>query len=250
MLVTELPETTGRLAVLSDIHGNLPALNAVLQDMEKEGPARLLCLGDYVGYTPFHRRVVGTLRRHGAVMLKGAMDARAAGQGATPEMPGELDDELRSTLAELSLAARLTLDGMEVVAFHGELPDDSPLFREEPRLAAELHAISRYIAEIATLQSDSLFPALAEHFSADAYVFGHTHREGYRRIAGRQFINVPAAGRPRGDVRAGYAILTAKEGELNVELRRVAYDVQAAADAIRAYGLPEQFAEELLDPPE
>jgi predicted phosphodiesterase len=250
VLVTDFVEPLGRLAVLSDLHGNLPALEAILEDIGREGPTSLLCLGDYVGYAPLHREVVEALRQQGAVMLQGSLDAAAAKGNTTPQMKGRLDDTLQRLLAGLPVAARVRMAGAEVVAFHGNLPDDSPLFNADPRLAAELHAISHYAAELGTLDADSFFPVLADYLTADVYVFGHTHREAYRRIAGKQFVNVAAAGRPRGNVRASYALLTSPGGKLRVEFRKVAYNVRAVVDAIKAHCLPSRFAEELETPPE
>jgi len=249
VLVTDFVEPPGRLAVLSDLHGNLPALEAILEDIGREGPTSLLCLGDYVGYAPLHREVVEALRQRGAVMLQGSLDAAAAKEGITPPMAGRLDDTLGRLLAGLPVAARVRMAGAEMVAFHGEIADDSPLFNADPRLAAELHTISHYAAELSTLDADSFFPALADYFSADIYVFGHTHREAYRRIAGKQFVNVAAAGRPRGDVRTTYALFTSPRGEPRVEFRKVAYNVRAVVAAIKAQGLPSRFAEELETPP-
>jgi len=250
MLVADIRELLRRLAIISDLHGNLPAVEAILEDVARQGRTGVLCLGNYVGYAPLHREVVETLRRRGAVMLQGNLDAVAASQGKRPHVVGQLDEGFRLLLADLPLAARLRLEDVGVVAFHGELSDVSPLFNEDPRLAAELHVVSRYAVELETLDEGSLFEALAEHLSADAYVFGHAQRAMSRHLGGKQFVGVPSAGRPRGDVRTGYALLTAQEGELRVEFRKVAYDVQAAVRAIKAHGFPSHFAEELQSPPD
>ena len=250
MLVTNLIETRGRLAVISDPHGNLPALEAIMEHVQRGGEATILCLGDYVGYAPFHREVVEVLRRRGAVMLQGDVDAVAARQGTTRLMAGQLDEELRRLLGDLPIAARISMGEIQIVAFHGQLPEGSPLFDADPRLAAELHTVCTYAAQISTLAPDSLFPGIAGYLSADAYVFGHTHRQAYRRIGGKQFVNVAAAGRPRGDVRTSYALLTVADGELRVEFRKVAYDVGAVVEAIKTHGFPLLFAEELQSPPD
>ena len=248
MLVKEIVEPLSRLAVVSNLHGNLPALEAILEDIDREAPTSLLCLGNSIGYAPFNRQVVEALRQRGAVMLRGNLDDAAAKQGTLPLIAGQLDDASRSLLAGLPVAARFKMAKADVVAFHGEAPDDSPLFQADARLAAELHALSRYAPELETLEADSLFSDLAGHFSADAYVFGHTQSEVYRRMAGKQFVSVAPAGRPRGDVHASYALLTTSHEELRVEFRRVTYNVQAVVDAIKSHGLPARFAEELEMP--
>jgi len=81
----------------------------------------------------------------------------------------------------------------------------------------------------------------------DVIAFGHTHKPWHRVVEGVHFVNTGSVGRPKdGDWRAGFALIdVAESGTLAVEFRRVEYDIEAAADAIRRSGLPVEFADQL-----
>ena len=82
--------------------------------------------------------------------------------------------------------------------------------------------------------------------AGDVVCFGHTHIPWHRIVEGVHFVNTGSVGRPKdGDWRAGYAILTLDETRVGVEFVRVEYDVEAAAQAILASELPDEFAEYL-----
>ncbi len=90
---------------------------------------------------------------------------------------------------------------------------------------------------------------MADHLGAragDVVAFGHTHRPWHRLMDGIHFVNAGSVGRPKdGDRRAGYALIAMDGERTDVEFRRVAYDVNAAAAAIRESALPDGFAEYL-----
>ncbi len=104
--------------------------------------------------------------------------------------------------------------------------------------------MNEYLFEDRDERSLERIAAIAE---ADALVFGHTHKPWVREIAGVLFINDGSVGKPKnGDLHAAWALLTVTAGQpVNVEIRRVPYDVAAMAAAIRAAGLPDQFARDL-----
>jgi diadenosine tetraphosphatase ApaH/serine/threonine PP2A family protein phosphatase len=86
--------------------------------------------------------------------------------------------------------------------------------------------------------------AVAGLKAGDVLAFGHTHKPWHRVVDGVHFVNTGSVGRPKdGDWRAGYVVLDLGEGEAQVTHVRVPYDVEAAATAVIAAGLPEEFAE-------
>ena len=90
---------------------------------------------------------------------------------------------------------------------------------------------------------------MAAHAGAkagDVIAFGHTHKPWHRVVEGIHFVNTGSVGRPKdGDWRAGYVVLEVAVGQVTVEFVRVEYDVEEAARAIKASGLPAEFAEHL-----
>jgi diadenosine tetraphosphatase ApaH/serine/threonine PP2A family protein phosphatase len=93
---------------------------------------------------------------------------------------------------------------------------------------------------------EATFVRISRAAGTDVVLFGHTHLAYQKAVNNTLFVNTGSVGKPKdGDPRAGYVLLSLS-GETSVEFRRVSYDVGAAADAIRAAGLPEYFAAELI----
>lgn len=229
-----------RIAVISDIHGNLPALEAVLTDVDAQRPDSVYCLGDLVGYGASPKEVTERIRSEGMPTIMGNYDDGVGFDreecGCAYRDPAEKErgdrslawtrthvtpenkEFLRGLLKEL----RLTADGKRVLLVHGS-----------PR------KINEYLFEDRPLSS---FQRLAASSNADVIVCGHTHKPYRKDVDGVLFINVGSVGKPKdGDWRACYAII--ELGEMpSVTFRRIPYDVASAAAAIRATDLPHEFA--------
>ena len=95
---------------------------------------------------------------------------------------------------------------------------------------------------------EKFFREMAEKTDADVVIYGHTHKPYRKDFGGKVFVNAGSVGKPKdGDPRACVTLLTITTDNVDVEFIRVAYDVQKAADAIIAGGLPEYFADKLKD---
>jgi predicted phosphodiesterase len=122
------------------------------------------------------------------------------------------------------------------------------LWRGRIVLRHHLHGSPRRINEYLLRDRDErTYHRLAEAESDDVLAFGHTHDPWFRRYREKLFVNVGSVGRPKdGDTRAAYVILkSSTEQPVEVEIRRVAYDVEAAAEAVLAAGLPSALADML-----
>jgi putative phosphoesterase len=230
-----------RLAILSDIHANLHALEAAWADVEARRPDRIYCLGDLVGYGAFPNEVVEFVRSHAIPTIMGnydegvgfdlddcgcayrGADERARGDASRTWSQAETRPENKEFLQSLPMQIRLEETRPTLLLVHGS-----------PR------KINEYLYEDRPLATFERLAALA---GTDLVVFGHTHRPYQRRVGKTLFVNAGSVGKPHdGDRRACYAILeTARE--TRVEFRRVDYDVAAAAAAVRRVGLPAAFAE-------
>ncbi|MBI2908512.1 MAG: metallophosphoesterase family protein [Chloroflexi bacterium] len=232
------------IAVFSDVHSNLPALEAVLRDIEERGADRIYCLGDLVGYAPFPNEVIDLIRARGIPTVMGNYDDgvgferdecgcayrepedRRLGDLSFQWTKARVTPENRAFLRSLHKEIRFELDGRRFLLVHGS-----------PR------RINEYLFED---RPASTLKRLAEIGQADVIMCGHTHRPYAKEVEGITFVNVGSAGKPKdGNPRACYALVEVSNGRVKVTFGRVAYDVAAVAESIRRSGLPPQFAEQL-----
>jgi predicted phosphodiesterase len=234
--------------ILSDLHGNLEALEAVMAGA-KGLYDRILCLGDLVGYGADPNAIVDWTRTNAAVIIRGNHDKAGAG----------LDDlETFSPLARASALWTRTVLTPESRSYLERLPR-GPLPYEGIDL---VHGSPADEDEYLITTEDAL-PVRA-YLGAQVTFFGHTHvqggflmaQRGAKRIAPagvlqieeRYFylVNPGSVGQPRdGDPRAAYALWSPEER--TVEYRRAAYDVDRTAAKIRAAGLPDFLAARLFE---
>lgn len=240
-----------RYAVLSDIHANIEALDAVLADARAAGAARLLCLGDVVGYNADPEACIDRLREAGALCISGNHDRATVGALDPAGFGAAARRAVRWTQAQLSpegmcylagLPQLLLIDGLLLV--HGALhpqPNDRLHLSTRARVRSSLRALQR------------------GGYGERACFFGHTHRQviyearpgplgarwprslhrGGLRLrpgGGRYLINPGSVGQPRdGDPRAAYALYDSESGLLL--LRRVPYDTEACRRKAARAGL-------------
>ncbi len=235
-------KTTKRIALLSDVHGNLPALEAVLDDAADRGVEELWYCGDFLGYAPFPNEVVQRLREAQAISVIGNYDLKVLAfrqkqeswKGKkTPEKyvafqwnHEHLAPETRAYLESLPQQAQVPVNGFTALLVHGS-PD-----------SVEEH--------LGTSTPEARFEELAAAAKVDLLACGHSHEAFTRKVKGTWFVNPGSVGRPEGgDARAAYAVLEFTGGEWKVDHLRVAYDVESVVRAIRAAGLPDSFADVL-----
>jgi predicted phosphodiesterase len=239
-----------RFALISDLHGNLPALEAVLEQLDRTREHDAVYhLGDLVGYGPWPNQVVALLRERGIAGVAGNYDSTVASHH---EHCGcKYEDPFQEKLSHLSYAWTLEHTSSETKAWLGSLPfrmDIRPLggHRSGPTLRL-IHGNpvlnTVYWTED---RSDNFCRKMAGHLGAragDVVAFGHTHTPWHRVVGGIHFVNTGSVGRPKdGDWRAGYGIV-ATDGEMvSVEFRRVEYDLPRATAAILRSTLPDFLA--------
>jgi putative phosphoesterase len=235
----------GSLALFSDIHGNRPALEAVLADIAAQAVSSTVCLGDLVGYGADPNGVIDLLRERAIPSLLGNYDEGVAWE--TGDCGCHFADAEAKRIGDASYAftvAEVTADNK---AYLRTLPRELHLELADKAIHL-VHGSPRRINEYLLRDRDErTYERLAAAETADVLCFGHTHDPWYRRFGTVLFVNVGSVGRPKdGDTRAMYVVLHAAPGApVEVEIRRVAYDVEAAAQAILAAGLPATLAEAL-----
>jgi predicted phosphodiesterase len=232
-----------RYALIGDIHGNLPALEAVLRDVESRATDAVYHLGDLVGYAPWPNEVVERIRAAEIPGVAGNFDSTIG----LADPPGDQDESSRLnfdwTLRETTAANR---DFLRALPFRLDV---------RPRGGHAAGPTLTLVHATPTLNTVAWWPHLPDeqHLEmaaragaspGDVLVFGHIHRPWYREIAGIHFVSIGSVGRPKdGDWRACYVVLEVADGSMEVEFVRVEYDLEAAVRGIEASELPDGLGE-------
>ena len=238
-----------RVAIVSDIHGNRHAFEAVLDDVRNTGARELWCLGDVVGYGADPDDCCALARRHAAVCLAGNHDLAVTG-----ELP--LDEFSRGA----ALAARWTqeviadehLEWLRSLSPQGA-EDGVGLYHASPRDPVWEYVLSALLAELCLDAAPERVCLVGHSHVALSFqrpegepATGTARRGGEAADlgAGEWLLNPGSVGQPRdGDARAAWLLLDT--AGWRAEWRRIEYDVAGAAAAIRAARLPDSLAERL-----
>jgi len=240
-----------RYALISDIHANLQALDAVLADIDRRGDVDAIYhAGDLVGYSSSPNAVVERLRERAIAGVAGNYDSTVATDyhhcGCKSESPRQeelahvsyeytrrtVTPEIKRVLAGLPFSLDLRplgghASGPRLVIVHGT-PTLNTLYWTEDRSDAFCLKMAATVGLAA----------------GDAIAFGHTHKPWHRAVDEIHFINTGSVGRPKdGDWRAGYVLLTLGGMTPHTEFVRVEYDLDVAVAGVQAAGLPDDFAE-------
>jgi len=252
-----------KIALFSDIHANLPALQGFLRDVDTRSPDAIYCLGDLVGYNIWPNEVINEIKNRNIPTIAGNYDfgiGRASNDcGCAYKTDVEKDmgkisisytnsivkenerKYLRTLPAHIKVEFQLNEDKLNLLLVHGS-----------PR------KINEYLFE--DREEKSLLRILNDA-DADVLCFGHTHKPYHRTLAEtvegnrsyRHAINIGSVGKPKdGDPRGGYVLLHINENSSNldpesvqVEFIRFEYDVEKAAKAIEDSPLPNAYADML-----
>lgn len=237
-----------RVAVISDIHANFTALEAVMKDIQNEGCEQVFCLGDLILAGPQPRVTIDFIKKQKWTIIQGNTDKIIADFGPEvleqlkekfPVMAHALVDDMvfveqerREYLKELPPELIFEVEGVKVHLVHGS-----------PRRNNEDIMPNMPLSEIEEIISDT---------DADLILCGHTHVPcGYQTGKGQTVVNVGSVGRPMTATPfACYVIIDFENGTFNIKHKFVDYDRETAADVMRARGFEgsEKLAELLLNP--
>jgi putative phosphoesterase len=234
-----------RVAVITDIHGNLPAMQATLARIDELGIERIYCGGDLVGYGPHPNEVCALIQERGIPTIYGNYDYaiardlddcgcayitehdRELGQQSVVWTLTNTDQASKDFMRELPFDLRFEVGGVPVHLVHGS-----------PR------KVNEYLFED---KPASLYERLAAAESDRALVFGHTHKPWVREYGGVLFVNCGSVGKPKdGDPRGAFALLAPAGDTVELTIERVAYDAESVAEQVREAGLPGEFADKLV----
>ena len=232
-----------RLAFLSDIHSNHPALLNVIDDIETQCIDKTYCLGDLVGYGPHPNQVIDTIRHMGFLTIMGNYnegvgfergecgcvyvtdEEKINGQKGIDWTTEHVTPDNKEFLRGLLNKIMFTVDGYRFLLIHGS-----------PR------RINEYLYED---RPEGSLMRILEPLEIDVVICGHTHKQYHRQIESIHIINDGSVGKPKdGDPRACYAVVDTEEG-ISVTFRRVEYPIELVSEQIIDAGLPGAFAEAL-----
>jgi putative phosphoesterase len=226
-------------ALISDVHGNLPALRAVLKHAEKQGATTIWNLGDFVGYAPFPDECVQLLREQAEVNLLGNYDKKVLKVkkkreewklSKTPEKwqsfewaYTHLSSKSLGYLKSLPVASRKIVDRWEIEMVHG-----SPA------------SINEYLSPETP---EERFIEISQNLQSRVILCGHSHIPFIRQVSQKWFINPGSVGRmDDGDPRASYATLSFSDSSLAISHYRVPYPVGEVVQTISDLKLPDNFS--------
>lgn len=252
-----------KIALFSDIHANLPALEAFFQDVDQRRPDAIYCLGDLVGYNIWPNEVINAIRERRIPTIAGNYDfgigrmsndcgcaykteQEKANGNVSISFTNEItkDDErayLRTLPAHIKIEFKLNNDNLNLLLVHGS-----------PR------KINEYLFED---REEKSMLRIMQDADADIMCFGHTHKPYFKILNSgtedqphyRRAINIGSVGKPKdGNPLGGYAMLTINDQSsfthpesVSIDFIRFSYDVEKAAKAIENSPLPNEYADML-----
>lgn len=221
-----------RIGIISDVHSNLPALEAVTAFLRRQDVEKIIHAGDIVGYNAFpnealrvfwERNILSILGNHdcGAIGRENISAFNPAAKVAMQWTAASLGEQERKYLGCLARRIKERIGGRRVCVIHGH-PDDDIRYTYAGEAAEPL--LERTVSEI--------------------LILGHTHEPFIRRFESGVIINPGSVGQPRdGDWRASCAVMDTYT--LRAQVHRLEYPVKKTQEANRAAGLPEALSERL-----
>lgn len=251
------------IVLFSDIHANLPALEAFFTDMESRKPDAVYCLGDLVGYNIWPNEVINEVRKRGIPTIAGNYDQ---GIGLMSDECGcAYKTETEREMGKISISFTNSVVKTEERKYLSTLPAHIEIefqLNEHKLTLLLVHGSPRKINEyLFEDREEKSLLRIMEQAGADILCFGHTHKPYHRIVnAGtngqnhyRHAINIGSVGKPKdGNPQGGYVMLSIDEkssivdkDSIAVQFIRFDYDVEKAAKAIENSPLPNEYADML-----
>jgi putative phosphoesterase len=248
-----------RIALFSDIHANLPALEACLADMEARKPDAIYCLGDLVGYNMWANEVIQLIRQRGIPTIFGNYDQ---GIGLHSDECGcAYKTDVEKEMGKISISFTNSIVGEEERNYLRTLPAHIRIdfhMQDEKLSVLLVHGSPRRVNEyLFEDREEKSMLRIMEQAQADVMCFGHTHKPFHRAMQDgeryRHAINIGSVGKPKdGDPRGCYVILQidlqskhTDPNAIQVEFVRFTYDIEKAARAVEESPLPDAYADML-----
>jgi putative phosphoesterase len=240
IITLQIPDAQKKIAIIADEHGNIHALNAVMDDAKKHEAILFLHAGDFVGYGAYPSDVIRQLKSEIVLNIIGNYDQNALRTKSKGKGKRKNNDPKTISLN----FTRKHLSKKDIM-FLRSLPQELQIQIGSCRILLAHGSPESPEEHLKPTTSDNRLRTLAHRISADIVIIGHSHQPFVKTVDNVTFINPGSVGRPDdANPQASYALMTLNP--FSVELLRVPYDVNAAVQALRKYRLPELFAQMLL----
>jgi protein phosphatase len=231
-----------RIALIADIHGNIPALEAVLRDIRKRRIKRIFCLGDLVGKGPYPEQAIDICRSESEISIMGNWDDIVSVGDSHPLVLWQrkrLDEGRLDYLKNLPNIMEFWLSGRKIRLFHASQ-------------ISVMHRVQRNAPDDVHLAMFNNTDFTRYNFEPDIVGYADIHIVFLKKIQGKILFNIGSVGNPLDSPQASYAILegnynSRKAGVFSINMIRVPYDIELSVAQAAAEGMPdlEQYAKEL-----
>lgn len=235
-----------KIAVFSDVHGNLPALDAVLNDIEERGITQKFCLGDLVDFAPWGNEVIEKMKNLNIPCLLGNHDERIAFDLPVVALSKHSEEETKARFIAIEHSKKyITTENKQYLS---ELPFHIKLnYKVGNRhwniqlLHSSLESNDTYLY---ATEEDQIFRNILQDSQADVLLMGHTHLSFKKHFEdGRWAINCGSVGRSKEVNRlASYVVLTIEKEKITPEIIQLEYPLEETAQNIESSGIPNYYA--------
>ncbi|MDR6461374.1 putative phosphodiesterase [Chryseobacterium vietnamense] len=235
-----------QIAVFSDVHGNLPALEVVLKDIEKRGIRQKFCLGDLVDFAPWGNEVIEKIRSLNIPCLMGNHDERIAFDIPVVPLSKHSEEETNARFIAIDHSKKHITE--ENKKFLSELPFHLKLNYKvgEKHWNIQLvhSSLSSNEAYLYESEKDEIFTDMLKDSQSNVIVMGHTHLSFKKQFENKTWaINCGSVGRSKEENRlASYVIFTLDEEKITPEIIQIPYPIDETARQIKESGIPDYYA--------
>lgn len=234
-----------RVAVITDIHANLLALEACLDVIDSIGVDAVFCGGDLVGYGPDPNEVCALIQQRQIPTIYGNYDYAIARD--LHDCGCAYRDQHDRELGQLSVEWTLAHTDQSSKDFMRDLPFDIRFEMGSVRVRL-VHGSPRKVNEYLFEDKPAkTFQRIAAQADCDVLVFGHTHQPWIREYGDVAFVNCGSVGKPKdGDPRAAFALLELGGNRVKPSIQRIPYEAEVVAREVAKVGLPQEYARKLV----
>jgi predicted phosphodiesterase len=235
-----------QIAVFSDVHGNLPALEVVLKDIEKRGIRQRFCLGDLVDFAPWGNEVIEKIRNLNIPCLMGNHDERIAFNIPVVPLSKHSEEETNARFIAIDHSKKYITE--ENKKFLSELPFHLKLnykvgekYWNIQLVHSSLSSNDTYLYES---EKDEIFTTMLKDSQSEVIVMGHTHLSFKKQFENKTWaINCGSVGRSKEENRlASYVIFTLDEEKITPEIIQIPYPIDETVRQIKESGIPDYYA--------
>jgi len=235
-----------QIAVFSDVHGNLPALEVVLKDIEKRGIRQRFCLGDLVDFAPWGNEVIEKIRSLNIPCLMGNHDERIAFNIPVVPLSKHSVEETNARFIAIDHSKKHITE--ENKKFLSELPFHLKLNYKVGEKHWNIQLVHSSLSSNDTYlyesEKDEIFTTMLKDSQSDVIVMGHTHLSFKKQFENKTWaINCGSVGRSKEENRlASYVVFTLDEEKITPEIIQIPYPIDETVRQIKDSGIPDYYA--------